>query len=201
MSQPLQQQSTTTRDRRSDRNLDHRASRSFHHPLPFGAKLRPNGSTMFRVWAPSCPTMQLRLDGETIPMLAEARGWHSVIVPAPAGSEYSYVMPDGLTVPDPASRMQQDDVHGPSVVVDPTTYRWQHPGWTGRPWHEAVIYELHVGLEGGFNAVRERLPELAALGVTVIELMPLSDVPGKRNWGYDGVLLFGQTECSGHRTS
>jgi len=190
MSDILSQQSVLKTHPGLDRDTHPDSSRTFRYQLLFGAELQPDSRTLFRIWAPSCSTMQLRLDGETTPMLAEAGGWHSTVTFAPAGSAYSYVMPDGTNVPDPASRMQHDDVHGPSVVIDPTSYRWLHSAWTGRPWHEAVIYELHVGLEGGFNVVRERLPELAALGVTAIELMPLSDVPGKRNWGYDGVLPF-----------
>ena len=95
-----------------------------------------------------------------------------------------------VAVPDPAARAQADDVHGPSVVVDPHAYRWQHPEWSGRPWHEAAIYELHVGACGGFDGVRARLADLAALGVTAIELMPIADFPGARNWGYDGVLPY-----------
>ena len=162
----------------------------FHHTLPFGAEPRPNGTTSFRIWAPSCPTLQLRLIDQTIPMRAEPGGWHSVVADAGPGAEYTYVMPDGTNVPDPASRMQADDVHGPSVVVDPAAFEWKHADWTGRPWHETVLYELHVGLMGGFTGLEKRLPELAALGITAIELMPLADVPGARNWGYDGVLPF-----------
>ena len=165
-------------------------SNRFRHALPFGAELRPDGTTFFRIWAPSCPTLQLRLPQGTMPMRAESGGWHSLTAAAPAGTEYSFVMAEGLAVPDPASRMQLDDVHGPSVVVYPLAYPWQNPAWSGRPWHETVIYELHVGLLGGFAGVQRLLPELAALGVTAIELMPLSDVPGERNWGYDGVLPF-----------
>jgi maltooligosyltrehalose trehalohydrolase len=96
-------------------------------------------------------------------------------------------------VPDPASRFSPDDVHGPSVVIDPQRFEWTDDAWRGRPWEEAVVYELHVGAfteEGTFNAARERLGELAELGITAIELMPLADFPGQRNWGYDGVLQF-----------
>ena len=165
-------------------------TRRFRHTLPFGAELRADGSTAFRVWAPSCDSMTLDVGGLRSPMRSEGGGWHATVAAAPAGSEYSFVMPDGLKVPDPASRMQQDDVHGPSVVVDPAAFEWRHADWTGRPWHETVLYELHVGLLGGFKGVTAVLPELAALGVTAVELMPLADVPGGRNWGYDGVLPF-----------
>jgi maltooligosyltrehalose trehalohydrolase len=96
-------------------------------------------------------------------------------------------------VPDPASRFQPEDVFGPSEVIDPRAYRWRVRDWKGRPWEEAVIYEVHIGTatpEGTFAAFEQHLPDLAALGVTAIELMPLADVPGARNWGYDGVLPY-----------
>ena len=109
------------------------------------------------------------------------------------GSRYRYQLQDGFRVPDPASRFQPDDVQGPSVVVDPAAYAWRHVAWRGRPWEEAVLYELHVGAfsaEGTFDGLRRRLDYLADLGVTAIELMPLSDFAGTRNWGYDGVMPF-----------
>ena len=95
-----------------------------------------------------------------------------------------------LAVPDPASRAQSDDVHGPSVVVDPASYEWRNEHWRGRPWEEAVLYELHVGILGGFGGVARELPRLADLGITAVELMPIAEFPGARNWGYDGVLPF-----------
>jgi 1,4-alpha-glucan branching enzyme/maltooligosyltrehalose trehalohydrolase len=98
-----------------------------------------------------------------------------------------------MRVPDPASRLQADDVHGPSVVIDPKAWDWRDEHWRGRPWHEAVIYELHLGSftpEGDFAGVERRLDHLLSLGVTALELMPLADFPGARNWGYDGALLF-----------
>jgi malto-oligosyltrehalose trehalohydrolase len=96
-------------------------------------------------------------------------------------------------VPDPVSRFQPDDVHGPSEVIDPRAYHWLCDGWTGRPWEEAIIYELHIGTftpEGTFRAAMDKLDHLVALGVTAIELMPVAEFPGKRNWGYDGVAIF-----------
>ena len=163
---------------------------SFHHPLPFGAELQPDGGTRFRLWAPSADTMQLRLPTGDHPMQPEPGGWHSLSMATPAGTPYSYVLPDGLAFPDPASRWQQSDVHDPSIILDPTTYDWKHPDWAGRPWHETVVYECHAGLMGGYKAIEDRLPELARIGFTAIELMPLADVPGPRNWGYDGVLPY-----------
>ena len=170
---------------------------AFRHALPFGAELGEDGRTRFRIWAPTERSMGLRIGDTTTPMAAEAGGWHALTAAATAGTPYSYVMESGLAVPDPASRMQLDDVHGPSVVIDPLAYAWRHGEWMGRAWHEAVVYETHVGIEGGFAALEARLPELAALGVTVVELMPLSDVPGARNWGYDGVLPYAPDRCFG----
>jgi malto-oligosyltrehalose trehalohydrolase len=102
-------------------------------------------------------------------------------------------LPDGLHVPDPASRFQPMDVHGPSEVIDPAAYEWADVDWRGRPWTECIVYELHVGAftpEGTFRSVTERLDHLGQLGITAIELMPIADFPGRWNWGYDGVLPF-----------
>ena len=162
----------------------------YAHPLPFGAELRPDGHTLFRLWAPSAEQVSLERDGHDLLPMQAADGWHSLACPAPAGTRYRYRLPDGLAVPDPASRQQASDVHDPSVVVDPLAFRWQNPGWQGRPWHEAVVYECHAGVMGGFSGLRRRLPELAELGITAIEIMPIADFPGGRNWGYDGVLPF-----------
>ena len=147
--------------------------------------------TRFALWAPDARSVSLQRDsGERLPMLPAAHGWYELDAPWGVGSRYRFVIDDQHPVPDPAARAQATDVHGYSLVIDPDAYRWQHPQWRGRPWHEAVIYELHVGALGGYGAVVEHLPRLAALGVTAIELMPLAQFPGTRNWGYDGVLLY-----------
>ena len=167
------------------------STRSFAHELPFGAILQPGGTARFRIWAPSTPKLTLEVEGQRpLDMAPQPGGWFEAVAPARPGTQYSFRMPDGLAVPDPASRLQAGDVHGPSVITDASTYQWRNTAWQGRPWHEAVIYELHVGLCGGFSGVRQRLPELARLGVTVVELMPIADFPGGRNWGYDGVLPY-----------
>ncbi len=168
------------------------------HPLPFGAEVQEDGSTRFRLWAPTAEHVELELNGgDAVPMRAEDGGWHSLTCRVPAGTRYRYRMPDGLAVPDPASRQQAPDVHDPSVVVDPRSYEWRNTGWAGRPWHEAVVYELHAGAMGGFSGIRRRLPELRALGITAIEIMPISDFPGGRNWGYDGVLPYAPDSAYG----
>jgi maltooligosyltrehalose trehalohydrolase len=167
----------------------------FHHDMPFGAALQ-DGGVRFRLWAPGQRQVALLLAGrdDPIPMVAKADGWFELITAdAKAGSRYSYRLDDGQTVPDPISRFQPDDVHGPSQVIDPASYRWQHAGWRGRPWHETVLYELHVGTfseEGTYDGLRRKLDHLVELGVTAVELMPLADFSGMRNWGYDGVLPF-----------
>jgi|TARA_A100001391_G_C5084492_1_gene280792 maltooligosyltrehalose trehalohydrolase len=117
-------------------------------------------------------------------------GYHELTVSCTPGARYRYRLPSGLSVPDPASRMQDGDVHDASVVLDMQAYHWVHDDWTGRPWEDTVLYEIHSGLAGGFDSLREQLPKLAALGITAIELMPVADFPGKRNWGYDGVLPY-----------
>jgi maltooligosyltrehalose trehalohydrolase len=171
------------------------------HPMPHGAELHENG-VRFRLWAPGQERISIVIDDrEPVHMAKEPEGWHELItVGAGPGSLYSYVLLDGLRVPDPASRFQPQDVHGPSEVIDPAAYDWQDAAWRGRPWAEAVVYELHVGTftpEGSFLAVIGKLDHLAAVGVTAIELMPIADFPGKRNWGYDGVLPYAPDSAYG----
>jgi maltooligosyltrehalose trehalohydrolase len=164
------------------------------HLMPFGTASSPDGSVRFRLWAPAVPRVELLLDGQVLPMQSLAEGWYEAVVPRLAGgARYSYRIDGGLVVPDPASRCNPDDVHGQSSLVDPLAYDWPDTDWCGRPWHEAVIYELHVGCftpEGSFAAAVDRLDDLVALGITAIELMPVADFPGRRSWGYDGVLPF-----------
>jgi len=102
-----------------------------------------------------------------------------------------------MAVPDPASRAQDGGVNGWSLVIDPDAYRWRHDDWAGRPWEAMVIEEVHAGLLGGFDGVAKRLPMLAELGVTAIELMPVNAFGGTRNWGYDGVLPYAPAEGYG----
>jgi malto-oligosyltrehalose trehalohydrolase len=164
--------------------------------MPFGAELQDDGAVRFRLWAPGQAAVGLALENEPqiLPMTRLEDGFFAVTTDAArAGSRYRFQLEDGLRVPDPASRHQPEDVHGPSEVIDPCSYVWQQPAWRGRPWHETVLYELHVGAfteQGTFDGVRRKLDCLAELGATAIELMPLSDFPGARNWGYDGVMPF-----------
>lgn len=155
-----------------------------------GAFLNKDGTTHFAIWAPDARSVALELGNEDIPhQLYEHDGWYKATLDCAAGTAYRFIINNELHVPDPAARMQLNDVHGWSCVVD-QAYPWKTVTWHGRPWHEAIIYELHVGALGGFSKVEELLPSLAELGITAIELMPINEFPGSRNWGYDGVLLF-----------
>ena len=162
--------------------------------LRHGTERLPGGGVRFRLWAPAHSEIGLLLGSAEHPlaMKSASEGWHELEVPdAGVGTRYLFQLPDGTNVPDPASRYQPEDIHGPSEVIDPSAYPWTDVTWAGQPWHEAVVYELHVGVftaAGTFAAAIERLDHLAGLGVTAIEIMPVSDFPGNRNWGYDGVL-------------
>jgi malto-oligosyltrehalose trehalohydrolase len=183
--------------------LMHGHARGRAHDLSFGPELLADGTTRFRLWAPACDSVQLALEGAPAPFAMShlGGGWHELRTgSAGARSRYRFVLPDGMRVPDPASRFQPEDAHGPSEVVDPGAYEWQVPGWRGRAWSEAVIYELHIGTftpEGSFRAAISRLEHLAALGVTAIEIMPVADFPGARSWGYDGVLFYAPDSAYG----
>ena len=163
------------------------------HRLPLGAEYLGDGRTRFSLWAPAASSVELVLEGGSSRMERGEGGVFSLTTGAAPGARYRYRIDGGQEVPDPASRFQPEDVHGPSAVVDPASFEWGDGGWRGRPWHEAVVYELHVGTfspEGTFRGACERLDHLAGLGVTAVELMPLADFPGSRNWGYDGVLPY-----------
>ncbi len=167
------------------------------HRMPYGAELLDDaGGVRFRLWAPKVDSLGLVLDGRDtpLPMQPQEDGWFELRVPeAHAGTRYMFRLPDGQSVADPASRSQPDDAGGPSEVVDPAAYAWRPTEWRGRPWAETVIYELHIGVftpEGTFRAAIGKMPHLRDLGVTAIEIMAIGDFPGKRNWGYDGVLWY-----------
>lgn len=171
------------------------------HRMRFGAEYA-DGTTRFQLWAPVPKQVALRLEGAPDqPMAPAPGGWWRAECACPPGTRYRYVLPDGpqgpaLAIPDPAARAQAGGVHGWSVVVDPAAHDWRHEP-CARPWHEAVIWEAHAALLGGYAALAARLPELAALGITAIELMPLAEAPGRRNWGYDGVLQFAPSAAAG----
>jgi maltooligosyltrehalose trehalohydrolase len=160
------------------------------HRMPFGAEVLGEAGVRFRLWAPGAQQVSLVLDSEAKPMAQAGDGWHELVEKARPGALYRYRIDGKHDVPDPASRFQPQDADGPSEVIDPHAFEWRDEAWRGRPWQEAVIYELHVGTfssQGTYGGVVSKLPHLRDLGVTALELMPLSDFAGRRNWGYDGV--------------
>ena len=166
--------------------------------LHVGAEVTGSGSTRFRVWGPKAGSMAVQvLSGErtgTFPLRKEDDGYLSGIIEGVgAGDRYVYVPDEGPSRPDPAARFQPDGVHEASQVVDPGMFRWEDQGWSGIPLEDFVIYELHIGTftrEGTFAAVIPFLDYLKELGITAVEIMPVAQFPGNRNWGYDGVYPF-----------
>jgi maltooligosyltrehalose trehalohydrolase len=171
------------------------------HDMPFGTKVHEGGIT-FRLWAPTARSVDVIVNNETPqPMSFFGDGWYEASIGgAHDGSDYCFLIDGGLLAPDPASRFQPNGPFGESRVVDPHSFVWTDDQWQGRPWTEAVIYEVHVGAfapEGTYAALAGRLQDLRELGITAVELMPLADCPGTRNWGYDGVLPFAPNESYG----
>lgn len=175
--------------------------------LPVGAEVLPEGGTHFRVWAERRKRVKLHLETEggkrqTLEMEREPGGYYSVYAEsARQGSIYRFQLDaDDYLYPDPASRFQPEGPHGPSCVVDPNSFRWTDKEWQGRSLRGQVIYEMHTGTftrEGTWRAAARELEELASLGVTVIEMMPVAEFPGRFGWGYDGVDLFAPTHLYG----
>ncbi|KWV59227.1 malto-oligosyltrehalose trehalohydrolase [Bradyrhizobium macuxiense] len=165
----------------------------------FGPELTPDG-TRFRLWAPAAERVDLLLD-RPHPLTRDAAGWYVAEIPGTrAGTRYKFRIDDEIDVPDPASAFQPDDVFGPSEVIDHAAFKWRATEWRGRPWHEAVILEAHVGTftpEGTYRAMIDKLDHLVATGITALELMPLADFAGRRNWGYDGVLWYAPDSAYG----
>lgn len=175
-----------------------------HHEMPFGARLQDGGGALFRLWAPAARQVELALETGAGPELhaarSEAKGWWECRVPqAAAGTLYRWRIDGGLLVPDPASRYNPEGPHGPSCLVDPGQFEWD-ADWRGRPWHETVLYELHVGTftpEGTYAAAAGRLQALVDIGVTAVELMPVANFAGRFGWGYDGVLPYAPHDAYG----
>jgi malto-oligosyltrehalose trehalohydrolase len=157
---------------------------------------------MFRLWAPAARSVELVVQGDRARrMQGRPDGWHSLAVAGlEKGTRYRFRIDGELDVPDPASPFQPDDVGGPSEVIDHAWYPWRAGEWRGRPWDETVILELHVGTftsEGTFRGAIDRLDHVVTAGFTAIELMPVGDFAGQRNWGYDGVLLYAPDSAYG----
>jgi len=169
--------------------------------IPSHGALVDDASTTFRVWAPAADRLTLVLDDRTRSMEPRGDGFFVLEdVDAPPGTRYRLRLDGEGPFPDPAARFQPEGVHGPSAVVDPQAYDWRDDDWAGVAREDLVVYELHVGAfseAGTFDAVRERLSYLAGLGVTAIELMPVHDFPGQRNWGYDPAALFAPSRAYG----
>ncbi len=158
----------------------------------FGARLTADG-TLFRLWAPAAKRVDLLLENAQ-PLRRGEDGWFCAdLTGVKAGVRYKFRIDDEIDVPDPASAFQPDDVSGPSEVIDHAGYRWRATDWRGRPWQETVAIETHVGTftpEGTYRAMIGKLDHLVTTGITALELMPLADFAGRRNWGYDGVLWY-----------
>jgi malto-oligosyltrehalose trehalohydrolase len=165
----------------------------------FGVKLTKDGAR-FRLWAPVAKRVDVLLD-KPHALRRGDDGWFSAdIAGIKAGTLYKFRIDDAVDIPDPASAFQPLDVAGPSEVIDHSNYQWRAGDWRGRPWQEAVLIETHVGAftpGGTYRAMIDRLDYLVATGFTALELMPLADFPGKRNWGYDGVLWYAPDSAYG----
>jgi maltooligosyltrehalose trehalohydrolase len=165
----------------------------------FGAKLTADGAS-FRLWAPAAKRVDLKLE-KSHSLRRGDEGWFVAEIPGVgAGSPYKFRIDDEIDVPDPASAFQPDDLSGPSEVIDHDAYHWRASDWRGRRWQEVVLLEAHVGTftrEGTYRAMIGRLDDLVAAGITALELMPLADFAGRRNWGYDGVLWYAPDSAYG----
>ncbi len=175
--------------------------------LQFGASVRGGDSVEFRVWAPQLTNLAVRIMGEhprTVPMACSQNAEFVATVPRVSpGAEYFYILEGERERPDPVSRWQALGVHGPSRVVDPASFRWSDQAWSGIGLKDFIIYELHTGTftsEGTFESVIPRLPYLRDLGITAVEIMPVAEVPGNRNWGYDGASLYAPQSSYGGPT-
>ncbi|MEJ8804023.1 malto-oligosyltrehalose trehalohydrolase [Pontibacter sp. H249] len=162
-----------------------------------GANFKAENGTVFTVWAPEAEDVKVKLHKakpEEVPLQREAFGyWTALAENARPGTTYTFVLDKEKERPDPASHYQPDGVHKPSEVVDHSSFAWTDKKWKGVPLQQYIIYELHVGTfsdEGTFDGVIEKLPQLKNLGITAIEIMPVAQFPGNRNWGYDGVFPF-----------
>ncbi|HYC38079.1 MAG TPA: malto-oligosyltrehalose trehalohydrolase [Usitatibacter sp.] len=172
--------------------------------LPVGAEPRSAG-VHFRVWAPRRRRVEVVLERapgtESVALTPEGNGYFSgMVAQARPGSLYRYRLDDDKAYPDPASRFQPEGPHGPSQVIDPAEYRWRDHAWPGPARGGQVVYEMHIGTftrEGTWQAAAAELPGLARLGITVVEVMPVAEFPGRFNWGYDGVSLFAPTRLYG----
>jgi maltooligosyltrehalose trehalohydrolase len=180
---------------------------SLKRRYPIGAELIGENQTHFRVWAPKAREVDVALENtagakpQFFPLTAEAGGYFSDAITVGAGDRYRFRV-DGAenSYPDPASRFQPDGPHGSSCIIDPTKFQWNDAKWPGLKLKGQIIYEMHVGTftkEGTWRAAAEQLPELARIGITTVEMMPVAEFPGRFGWGYDGVDLFAPSHLYG----
>ncbi|MFI5344628.1 MAG: malto-oligosyltrehalose trehalohydrolase, partial [Chlamydiales bacterium] len=172
--------------------------------LPIGAEIIKERGVHFRVWAPIVEHLEVVLEekGSSYPLIKDEQGYFSgLIQEAATGSLYRFrIEGDDLLYPDPASRFQPQGPHGPSQVIDPSSYEWSDLHWKGVSFSNRIIYEMHIGTfthEGTWQSAKRELLELADLGINIIEMMPVNEFPGKFGWGYDGVNLFAPTNNYG----
>lgn len=161
--------------------------------MAYGATPVPGGGVQFRVWAPNVGTLAVKMDGAIVPMTRDGEDFQLLAPHAKPGQTYALVLDNAKERPDPVSRSQPRGVHGPSEIIDPEAFAWSDQDWKGLALEKYIIYELHTGTftpEGTFEGVLGKIPYLKDLGITAIELMPVAEFPGRRNWGYDGVDLF-----------
>ena len=165
--------------------------------LRFGARVLSRNGVEFRVWAPRLRSLAVRILQDTPLTLAmHPEAGSEFVVSAPklgAGLDYVLVLEDGRQIPDPVSRFQPAGIHGPSRIFDPASFVWSDQHWKGIPLSDMILYELHPGAftpEGTFDAIIPKISYLRQLGITAVELMPVAEFPGKRNWGYDGASLY-----------
>ena len=165
----------------------------------FGPKLTKQ-AVLFRLWAPAAKRVDVLLEKPHALTRGEDGWFTAEIAGVGAGARYKFRIDDEIDVPDPASAFQPGDVSGPSEVVDHASYQWRATNWRGRPWQDAVVIETHVGTftgEASYRAMIDRLDHLVETGITALELMPLADFAGSRNWGYDGVLWYAPDSAYG----
>jgi maltooligosyltrehalose trehalohydrolase len=169
--------------------------------VPVGAEIAPEGGGHFRVWAPRAGAVTVELDDRQVKLEPEREGYHSGLVPdLRAGARYRYRLDGGLPFPDPASRFQPAGPHGPSEVIEPGAFPWTDEAWPGITREQQVLYEMHVGTfttAGTWEAAGRELPELARIGITVVEILPVADFVGDFGWGYDGVDVYAPTRLYG----
>jgi maltooligosyltrehalose trehalohydrolase len=185
----------------SVRSIETPASAPVRRKYPIGAEYLGDGRTHFRVWAPASREVLVVSDGRSVALAAEGDGYFSGAAALGPGSRYQFQLADGDRLyPDPASRFQPDGPHGASEVIDPAAFAWSDVGWPGAQLEGQIVYEMHAGTftrEGTWTAAARELPELARIGITMVEIMPVADFDGRFGWGYDGVDLFAPTRLYG----